>query len=107
MGAPALERGAAWKTCSRCGTSFACGPGEQAATCWCEELPAIDPLAENLDCMCRDCLGAETAKQRRDSKPLLEGEDYYHEGAAIVFTALYHKRRGYCCGNGCRHCPYK
>ena len=37
---------------------------------------------------------------------LSEGEDFYREGAAVVFTARYHLRRGYCCGNGCRHCPY-
>ena len=37
---------------------------------------------------------------------LIEGEDFYREGAAIVFTARYHLRRGYCCGSGCRHCPY-
>jgi iron complex transport system substrate-binding protein len=24
-----------------------------------------------------------------------------------VFTADFLKRRGYCCGNGCRHCPYQ
>lgn len=24
-----------------------------------------------------------------------------------VFTAAYHKERGYCCGNACRHCPYQ
>ncbi|KAF9930575.1 hypothetical protein BGZ75_008777 [Mortierella antarctica] len=23
-----------------------------------------------------------------------------------VMTELLHKRRGYCCGNACRHCPY-
>ncbi|KAF9584812.1 hypothetical protein BGW38_005103 [Lunasporangiospora selenospora] len=23
-----------------------------------------------------------------------------------VMTALLHTRRGYCCGNACRHCPY-
>lgn len=39
--------------------------------------------------------------------PLVEGEDYYREGAAIVFTAQYHLRRGYCCQTGCRHCPFK
>ena len=38
---------------------------------------------------------------------IVEGVDYYLEGAAIVFTAQYHLRRGTCCGNGCRHCPYK
>ena len=24
----------------------------------------------------------------------------------FVLTAGYLRRRGYCCGNGCRHCPY-
>ena len=38
---------------------------------------------------------------------LLEGEDFYREGASIVFTASYLKRRGHCCDSGCRHCPYK
>jgi hypothetical protein len=23
-----------------------------------------------------------------------------------VFTELYHRNRGYCCGMGCQHCPY-
>jgi len=36
----------------------------------------------------------------------VEGEDYYLEGEAIVFTARYHLRRGYCCESGCRHCPF-
>src|SRR5688572_22586441 len=38
---------------------------------------------------------------------LVEGQDYYSEGGMIVFTASYHRRRGYCCDSGCRHCPYK
>ncbi|MGI9068485.1 MAG: DUF5522 domain-containing protein [Pyrinomonadaceae bacterium] len=25
----------------------------------------------------------------------------------IVFTASYHRRRGYCCESGCRQCPYE
>lgn len=33
--------------------------------------------------------------------------DYYEENGYIVFTAEYLKRRGRCCNNGCRHCPYK
>jgi hypothetical protein len=24
----------------------------------------------------------------------------------VVWTEAYHLKRGYCCGNGCRHCPY-
>ena len=37
---------------------------------------------------------------------LTEGRDYYIENGAMVFTASYLERRGYCCGSGCRHCPY-
>lgn len=32
--------------------------------------------------------------------------DYYLENGLLVFTAAYHLRRGYCCKNNCRHCPY-
>lgn len=35
-----------------------------------------------------------------------ENKDYYLENGAMVFTADYLTRRGYCCGSGCRHCPY-
>ncbi|HNA96980.1 MAG TPA: DUF5522 domain-containing protein [Chitinophagaceae bacterium] len=24
----------------------------------------------------------------------------------FVFSAQYHLEKGYCCGNGCLHCPY-
>jgi hypothetical protein len=41
------------------------------------------------------------------SEPLKEGEDfYYNENGFLVFTEAYHLKKGYCCGNGCRHCPY-
>ena len=43
----------------------------------------------------------------REGRALVEGEDFYREGAAVVFTARYHLRRGYCCESGCRHCPYR
>ncbi|WP_164981338.1 DUF5522 domain-containing protein [Silvibacterium dinghuense] len=38
---------------------------------------------------------------------LVEGRDYYMDGPYLVFTAEYHLRRGYCCGSGCRHCPWR
>jgi hypothetical protein len=41
-----------------------------------------------------------------DAATPLETEDYYMEGAYMVFTAAYHLKRGYCCGSRCRHCPY-
>ena len=37
---------------------------------------------------------------------LVEGEDFYMEGAYVVFTEAYLRKRGYCCESGCRHCPY-
>jgi iron complex transport system substrate-binding protein len=37
---------------------------------------------------------------------LKAGKDYYLEGDAMVFTADYLRRRGYCCDSGCRNCPY-
>ncbi|HPW61838.1 MAG TPA: DUF5522 domain-containing protein [Cyclobacteriaceae bacterium] len=35
-----------------------------------------------------------------------ESEDYYMENGLMAFTASYHLRRGFCCKNKCRHCPY-
>ena len=45
---------------------------------------------------------------RNDAEPprLVEGEDFYFENGLMVLTARFLARRGYCCGNGCRHCPY-
>ncbi len=30
----------------------------------------------------------------------------YKEGIYTVKSELNHLRRGYCCSNGCRHCPW-
>lgn len=38
---------------------------------------------------------------------LVEGVDYYMEGQRFVFTAAYHRKRGYCCNSRCRHCPFR
>ena len=39
---------------------------------------------------------------------LKEGEDfYYNEQGFVVLTEKYHLKKGHCCGNGCRHCPYE
>ncbi|KNE55667.1 hypothetical protein AMAG_01555 [Allomyces macrogynus ATCC 38327] len=37
------------------------------------------------------------------------GEETYTDPVTgySVFTAVSHKKRGYCCGNQCRHCPYE
>ncbi len=46
------------------------------------------------------------AKSNSFSQQLVKGEDYYLEDGKYVFTSTYHLKRGYCCGNKCRHCPY-
>ena len=36
-----------------------------------------------------------------------EQEDYYIDAKGRwVFTAVYHEKRGYCCGEACKHCPF-
>lgn len=41
-------------------------------------------------------------------KELIEGIDYYiNEDGYVVLTEKYHRDRGYCCGNGCKHCPFQ
>ena len=45
--------------------------------------------------------------QPMNNQPLVRGRDYYIENGYYVFTAYYLEARGYCCGSGCRHCPYK
>ena len=32
--------------------------------------------------------------------------DFYIENGIYVFTKEFHLKRGSCCGNGCRHCPF-
>lgn len=41
-----------------------------------------------------------------DSGLALRPGDFYFDRGLVVFSKAYHVRRGYCCGNGCRHCPY-
>jgi len=44
----------------------------------------------------------EEKKSSAENEP-----DYYlNEDGYLVFTASFLLKRGYCCGNGCRHCPY-
>jgi Family of unknown function (DUF5522) len=61
-------------------------------------------------CLCRSCLriASELTHAQGESAPEVSNEeDYYHDpNGNLVFTAEYHLRRGTCCGNGCRHCPF-
>jgi hypothetical protein len=38
---------------------------------------------------------------------LIKGKYYYvDEQGLYVFTEHFHRKRGYCCKSGCRHCPW-
>ncbi len=41
------------------------------------------------------------------NEAFIEGVDFYFdESGLMVMTEKYHLDRGFCCGNGCRHCPF-
>lgn len=46
------------------------------------------------------------SKKEPKFNQLVEGVDFYKEGDKVVFTSVYHLKRGYCCHSKCRHCPY-
>ena len=93
------------KVCERCQKQFSCEA--QTGACWCMDFTrAKDIPKEFQDCLCPDCL-REFSQPLKKNKELVEGEDfYYNEQGLFVFTAKYLLDRGYCCGNGCKHCPY-
>ncbi len=114
------------KTCTNCHNSFDC-QAEAIKDCWCRSYPALPIDTDAPDCLCPDCLKETLSPQIEAqkeailsksvpnkvselyppyTKKLIEGIDYYQEGRLMVLTEWYHLRRGYCCGNKCRHCPY-
>jgi hypothetical protein len=84
------------------------------ASCWCiqvkiphELLAQVPPELLNQTCICKDCVAGfwrECTANRPES--VQAGDFYFDEKGLVVFKAEYHLRRGYCCGNACRHCPY-
>ncbi|HXA02712.1 MAG TPA: DUF5522 domain-containing protein [Cytophagaceae bacterium] len=114
------------KKCSACGSDFSCGNTESDGGCWCNNFPAIFQLDSLIDCLCPVCLKDTAikkineyveslspedalnnkAKDLPETKKQIEGIDFYIENGNYIFTAWYHLKRGDCCGNGCRHCPY-
>jgi 23S rRNA (cytidine1920-2'-O)/16S rRNA (cytidine1409-2'-O)-methyltransferase len=44
--------------------------------------------------------------ERGPAPKIVEGSDYYFEDGLMVLTGKFLRDRGYCCDNGCRHCPY-
>jgi hypothetical protein len=94
--------------CQLCTTSAYKGP------CWCtrvkmpEELLARVPeVLRNRACICHDCVREfHRSKNAAPTEQRARPGEFYFENGLLVFNAEYHLRRGYCCGSGCRHCPY-
>lgn len=36
-----------------------------------------------------------------------DADYYFDDNGLMVFTEKYHLEKGFCCGNGCRHCPFE
>ena len=49
----------------------------------------------------------KTKTEELKTEKFVEGIDYYFEGGLMILTEHFLKKRGYCCGNDCRHCPYQ
>jgi len=41
-----------------------------------------------------------------DNKALEPDDFYYSPEGYLIFTEKFLLKRGYCCQNGCKHCPY-
>ena len=112
------------KVCSRCNNTFICGTGSRENGCWCGDLPRIGQIDGITGCLCPVCLKSDI-QQKIDhfvndfaegkteniapeyaNPTLIEGIDYYIENGLMVFKEWYLLKRGYCCHNSCRHCPY-
>lgn len=69
-----------------------------------ELLARVPAEARRQACICQTCV---TSFHREQAKPLPPRPgDFYFDKGLMVFVEAYHLRRGYCCGSGCRHCPY-
>lgn len=95
--------------------------------CWCEQadLPAyllrfLVEIELEPACLCNRCLTllADHARSLDEPTQILAyvrekiaisrpADFYVDEKGRTVFTPEYHLKRGHCCGNGCRHCPYQ
>lgn len=112
------------KLCSNCQRPFNCSVSKPT-TCWCTSIPAIFSATEGADCLCSNCLIEQfqarvsayvddlQAGKIKNLAPhyhtasLQEGIDYYMENGLMVLSSWFHLKRGGCCGNACRHCPYE
>lgn len=102
-------------TCPVCGGPNACQmctDEPYKGSCWCFRVEMPESLLKRVPagtgegrCVCHGCV-ADARRKERWMPRARAGECTFLEDGRMVFTAQYHLRRGYCCGNGCRNCPY-
>lgn len=103
--------------CPLCGQANACrrafGGDPGPKPCWCESvsIPAevlvgIPPALQGKACLCQACTRSDPGDSA-STPDETEADSYFTEDGRMVFTRAYHLRRGYCCGSGCRHCPFE
>lgn len=90
-----------------------CSPATYKGQCWCAhvEVPAgllarVPEALRNRACICQNCVTTFHQQAARKPHAATSGDFYFDDAGRMVFTAAYHRRRGFCCGSGCRHCPY-
>lgn len=44
--------------------------------------------------------------KRESQGKFIENVDYYFENGLMILTKRFLEKRGYCCQNNCRNCPY-
>jgi hypothetical protein len=104
--------------CPLCGEPNQCqlsAVGASDRPCWCasmkfppEVLARVPADQVNKSCICKRCVETALRESHRQTPVAVKPGDFYFDpGGLLVFTAAYHLRRGYCCGSGCRHCPYQ
>ena len=72
-----------------------------------ELLARVPAELRNKACLCSTCVTSfHCERSAARPLPVVPGDFYFDAGGLMVFTAAYLSRRGYCCDNGCRHCPY-
>ncbi len=45
-------------------------------------------------------------KPVKKQEEFIEGVDYYFENGLMILSEHFLLKRGYCCRNNCRNCPY-
>lgn len=108
--------------CTTCSNAFEC---TQDANCWCVGLPCLSEVLTDSNCRCQHCVSEmikgyfllhpeqaipyfiKKRDQQQSGSAFEQGIEYYiNDVGNWVFTAYYHLKKGYCCTNGCLHCPY-